>query len=113
MTSCLLTPCVFEHGRRAAAKRNKKSGASVAIRQPTRKAASKDVISRSDMEARLGGVPAFGVLAEGAGFAQQGGEEIFYLDPVEAQRQCEANSGFRVEAIPLDSIYFDPTTRLK
>ena len=65
------------------------------------------------MEARLREVPVFGLLSPGAGFIQQGGETIYYLDARDAEQQCLANPGLRVEGVALDSVYFDASTRLQ
>ena len=72
-----------------------------------------DTVSRSTVELRLGEIPVFGILAEGKGFAVQGGESLFFCDAREAERHCDANPGYRVEGVPLDTVYFDSTTRLK
>ena len=105
--------------RRAAAKRAKKGGGGKgqsAGRSAGRSAAASDVVSKEVVEARLGGVPVFGLLAPGAGFLKQGNEVVYYMDAREAERQCAASelgSAVRVEGRPLNEIFFDPTCRLK
>jgi hypothetical protein len=94
--------------KRAAAKRKKKGGSS----SPAR-VASTDKLPQSVLEARLREIPVFGLLREGEGFASQGGETLYYLDAREAERQCAANPGFRVEGVALGSVYFEGGTRLK
>merc|ERR1719217_618654 len=101
--------------RRAAAKRAKKGGGGKG-RSAGRSAAASDVVSKEVVEARLGGVPVFGLLAPGAGFLKQGDEVVYYMDAREAERQCAASelgSAVRVEGRPLNEIFFDPTCRLK
>ena len=78
--------------RRAAAKKNKKSGGSkTAVKRysPLPKLAATSC--RGVVEKRLREIPVFGILQEGQGWVQQGGDSIFYLDEREASRIAGAN----------------------
>ena len=102
--------------RRAAAKKNKKSGGSkTAVKKPLSAStkASSDKLPRSVVEKRLREIPVFGILQEGQGWVQQGGDSIFYLDEREASRIAGANPEYRVEGVALDTVYFDQSCRLK
>ena len=79
-------------------------------KHPGREVSSLEMQADSDSDSE---VPVFGLLSPGAGFIQQGGETIYYLDARDAEQQCLANPGLRVEGVALDSVYFDASTRLQ
>lgn len=121
-------PCMMGRAEKRMAMKRAKKGTSVprpggrpaVVGAPQQR---NDVLARDDVKARLREIPCFGVLAGGgvtaarsdAGFLQTDGATTMYLDNREAEQECErlASPRFRVEATTLDTVYFDPTTRLK
>jgi len=108
------------------AKRRQKKGPQYTGGRPMGAGNAVDKLPRSTVLKRLSEVPVFGIKvligseapATSSGFLVQDGEEVsnFYMDAREAEKVVAAASNrneLRVVGVPLDTIYFDTSVRLK